>query len=200
MLGALRSLVRLLRQRLDLMKYDEFSIEDYYRAQGAQVGKHNRIYIKSLGGEPYLVEIGDHCTIAAGTSLITHDGAGWLFTNEHPSVQKFGKIVIKDNCFIGIRSIIMPNVTIGPNAIVGAGAVVTKDVPPNTIVGGNPARIIGTTDEYRKRFLATWAEQRPPGYLAELRDGEEYTPEHIDRCKARGQSKLAAHLARHFRS
>ena len=50
-----------------------------------------------------------------------------------------------DNWFIGSHSIILPDVKIGPNAIVAAGAVVTKDVPEGSIVGGNPAKVIGST-------------------------------------------------------
>lgn len=53
-----------------------------------------------------------------------------------------GKIIISDNCWIGYGSIILNNVTIGEGAVVGAGAIVTKDVPAYTIVGGSPAKII----------------------------------------------------------
>ena len=54
------------------------------------------------------------------------------------------------------NSIILPNVTIGPNSVVGAGAVVSKDVPPNTVVAGVPARAICTMDEYKKKCVKKW--------------------------------------------
>lgn len=54
-----------------------------------------------------------------------------------------GCVEIMDNCFIGSESIILPDIRIGPNAIVAAGAVVTKDVPEGAIVAGNPAKVIG---------------------------------------------------------
>lgn len=78
-------------------------------------------------------------------------------------LDSVGKIDIRDNVFVGYHAIIMPNVTIGPNAIVAAGAVVTKDVPPNTIVGGVPAKPIGKVDEYVERMKTQtdaypWAE------------------------------------------
>lgn len=55
-----------------------------------------------------------------------------------------GCVEIMDNCFIGSHSVILGDVKIGPNAIVAAGAVVTKDVPEGMIVGGNPAKVIGS--------------------------------------------------------
>jgi len=142
--------------KIEILGYNEYTIERFFRKKGYQVGNNNRIYIDNLGGEPYLVRIGNHCTIGAGVVLITHDGAAWIFREEMPHLHIFGKIDIKDNCFIGVRSIIMPNVTIGPNSIVAAGAVVTKDISPNTVVGGVPARLICSVDEYKKKCVKRW--------------------------------------------
>ncbi|MGV1055690.1 acyltransferase [Clostridium perfringens] len=64
-----------------------------------------------------------------------------------------GKIEVFDNVFIGANSIIMYNVKIGPNAIIAAGSVVTKDVEPGTIVGGVPAKVIGNINQmFNKRL------------------------------------------------
>ena len=59
-----------------------------------------------------------------------------------------GGVEICDNCWIGSNSLILKGVTLGNNTIVGAGSVVTKSFPENVIVGGNPAKIIGTLHEY----------------------------------------------------
>lgn len=63
------------------------------------------------------------------------------------------KIEIFDNVFIGAKAIIMGDVKIGPTAIVAAGSVVTKDVPPNSVVGGNPARVISDMDSFVKKRM-----------------------------------------------
>jgi serine acetyltransferase len=63
----------------------------------------------------------------------------------------FGKVVIEDWAYIGAYSQIMPGVTIGEGALVAAGSVVTKSVPPHTVVGGNPARYICTVEEFYER-------------------------------------------------
>jgi acetyltransferase-like isoleucine patch superfamily enzyme len=143
-------------KKFELLQYNEYTMERYFRKKGYLVGRDNRIYISDLGTEPYLIKIGNHCTITAGVTLLTHDGGAWLFRREIPELNVFGKIEIKDNCFIGIGSIILPNVTIGPNSVVGAGSVITKDVPPNTVVAGVPAKEICSTEEYKEKCLRKW--------------------------------------------
>lgn len=85
-------------------------------------------------------------------------------TERAKDVIKYGKIVIKDNCFIGLGSIILPGVTIGPNSIVAAGSVVTKDVEPDTVVGGNPAKKITTVPEYMEKCIINCPEYDKTAY------------------------------------
>lgn len=109
----------------------------------------------NFGSEPYLISIGKHVTVASQVSFITHDGGTWVFRHEpkYVDVIKYGRIVIHDNCFIGFGATIMPGVSIGPNAVVAAQSVVTKNVPENTVVGGFPARVLMTLAEYAERSL-----------------------------------------------
>ena len=123
----------------------------YARKIGVLVGEDCRfISMPDFGSEPYLIEIGNHVTISADVAMITHDGGTWCVRNKekYKGIFKYGKIIVKDNCFIGMRSIIMPGVTIGKNSIVAAGAIVTKDVPENSVVAGVPAKVIKNTMDY----------------------------------------------------
>ncbi|KJZ60643.1 acetyltransferase-like isoleucine patch superfamily enzyme [Pseudomonas sp. BT76 TE3572] len=97
--------------------------------------------------DPSLVRLGDNVGLSCCT-LFGHDGVvGMLEVRYGKKLDSVGAIDIRDNCFIGYGSIIMPRVTIGPNSIVAAGAVVIKDVPPGVVVGGNPAKVICTLEE-----------------------------------------------------
>jgi len=194
--STLAALIAALRRRIELLRYNDFTVAEYFRRQGAQIGEDCRIMIRDLGSEPHLVSIGNHCTVAPGAALVTHDGGTWVFTEELPSLQYFGRVDIRDNCFIGMRAIVLPGVRIGPNAVVGAGAVVTKDVPPNAVVAGCPAAVICSVDEYRAKLVRAWKQQRPSGYLEDLRAGGRYSAAHIERRKCESWSLLHEHLKR----
>ncbi len=131
---------------------------DYLRHLGVRIGKNCDILnsVKNFGTEPWLIEIGCRVTLTEGVLLLTHDGANRVFRDRlaasSPWGNLFGTIRILDNCFIGANSIIMPGVQIGPHSIVGAGSVVTKDVPPQTVVVGVPAQTLCTLDEYIERY------------------------------------------------
>lgn len=120
---------------------------------GVKIGENCRIQSESFGSEPYLISLGNHVTIGANVRMVTHDGGVWVLRDKHPDIDLIKPITIKDNSFIGLNSLILPGVTIGKNSIVGAGSVVTKDVADNTIVAGNPAKLINNLDCYEKKSL-----------------------------------------------
>jgi acetyltransferase-like isoleucine patch superfamily enzyme len=162
LLKSVQGLYQRVRRSLELRKYTPYTIAEHFRKMGAQIGEGCFIVPTDLGTEPYLIKIGNHVAIAADVSFATHDGAVWVFRDEVPDLQVFGPIVIEDNCIIGLRSIIFPNVRIGRNSVVAAGSVVINDVPPNSVVMGVPARSFGSMEKYREKCLQRWAEQRPP--------------------------------------
>lgn len=89
------------------------------------------------------VVIGDWCLLGPGTIIIDNDSHPPVLDREtRRGPPASAPVIIGDNVWIGMRSLITKGVTIGDNAIVAAHSVVTKDVPANTLVGGNPARII----------------------------------------------------------
>lgn len=167
MFRQLRNLFARLRASRELRKYSPTTIAEYHRRQGAQIGENCFIVPTNLGTEPYLVKIGNHVAIAHGVIFSTHDGAAWIFRDEVPYTQVFGPIVIEDNCIIGNNAILLPNIRIGRNSVVGAGSVVISDVPPNSVVVGVPARPLGSVDKYREKCIERWKMQRPPDVILE---------------------------------
>ena len=142
-----------LKRIIDLWRYLIYSPNKYAKYIGVNIGVDNFIPDKKCwSSEPYLITIGNHCQITSGVRLFTH-GGGNVARDKYPDLDVFGKIVIGDWVYIGSGSLIMPGVTIGDNVLVAAGSVVTRSVPPRTIVAGNPARVVGTVDDYIDRNL-----------------------------------------------
>ena len=100
--------------------------------------------------EPYLITIGNNVQITRGVAIHTHGGAN-IVRSQIADFDSFGKVVIKDWAYIGAHAQIMPGVTIGEGSIVAAGSVVTKSVPDGMVVGGNPAKIICSVNDYLQR-------------------------------------------------
>ena len=124
----------------------------------AGFGKNCEWFCRSIPEEPYMLKLHDNVVISARVNFITHDVINDMLARkigadpgEQLSEYYMGTIEIFDNVVIGSDSTILYNTRIGPNAIVAAGSVVTKDVPEGAIVGGNPARIIGKTDDLLAR-------------------------------------------------
>lgn len=126
----------------------------YYKKQGMHIGRDTNIFSEIVTSEPYLISIGNHCTIATDVSLITHDASIGALGDRNKASDLCGRVTIGDNCFIGHGAIIMYGVTIPSNTIVAAGSVVVKSPErEGCIVGGNPARVIGETAVFKNKNI-----------------------------------------------
>lgn len=125
----------------------------YARYLGVNIGDECVIGTKYFGSEPYLITIGNHVQITKDVRFFTH-GGGWVFRKKYPLMDTFGKVFIGDNVYIGSCSLIMPGVKIGDNVVIGAGTVVTKSIVKNSIVAGNPGRVIGSIQDLEKKMSA----------------------------------------------
>lgn len=126
-----------------------YTLEEQARHAGVHLGKHNDIYSKFWSSEPYLITIGDYCCLTNGTKIFTH-GGGTVARSKYPDFDCFGKVTIGNYVY---NSLIMPGVSIGDNVLVAAGSIVTKSIPSNVVVAGNPAKIICTLEEYINKNL-----------------------------------------------
>ena len=113
----------------------------FHKLRGVNIGKNVEIgYMVDIDSRyQNKVFIKDNVTIVSSSMIIAHDNS---YRYSRGGQVKISKIVICKNAFIGANSIILPGVRIGESAIVGSGSVVTKDVPANAIVAGNPAKVI----------------------------------------------------------
>ena len=147
----------------------------------------------------YLISIGDWCAFGDGCLILAHDAQ----MDEFIDAGKMAKVVIHESSHIGARTLILPGVEIGPRTIVGAGSVVWKSLPANTVCAGAPARPVLSLEQYLRGYRARLA-ARPkfsyvdyninsltPEKLAEIMaavaDGEAYmVGGHSEERKGRG--------------
>lgn len=126
-----------------------FRNAEKYRRKGIKIGEgtyiYNNVHIDLSKGSH--IEIGKNSCLT-GCSILSHDASIKRFGNYE---SLLGKVIIGDNVFIGWQAIVLKGVTIGNNVIIGAGSVVTKDIPSNSVVAGNPAKVIMTTEEWLKK-------------------------------------------------
>ena len=115
------------------------------------VGNNLFFQPRLLPDEPKLIKFGNNVTVASNVTFVTHDVIDKVLNNMNYDFHfnyNCSPIIIGDNVFIGCNVTILSNIIIGNNVIVAAGSVVTKDVPNNSIVAGNPAKVVGSFEEY----------------------------------------------------
>lgn len=119
----------------------------------AECGDNLFFQPRKLPADPKFIKFHNNVVVAADVTFVCHDVMYILYRNmkNKQMVQHIDCIEVMDNVFIGLGAIIMPGVKIGPNAVIAAGSIVTKDVPPNSIVGGNPAKVIGDFDTLMRK-------------------------------------------------
>ena len=124
---------------------------NYAKFIGVDIGENNSITKGHWSSEPYLIKVGNNCQLTS-CRIFTH-GGGKVARYKIPNFDIFGKVIIEDDAYIGANALIMPGVTIGKNSMVAAGAVVTKSVPPFSVVAGNPAKVICSVEDYIDRNM-----------------------------------------------
>lgn len=123
-----------------------------YRKCGVRVGRNVYIGFQVLmdGEYPEYIKIEDEASIGPGVSIMAHSGASPFHQSLKIYHEQPRQVIIGKGAWIATHAVILPGVTIGEGAIVGAGAVVSKDVPPYTIVAGNPARPVQDLQKPKK--------------------------------------------------
>lgn len=116
-----------------------------------KMGENCKIFGKvDFGSEPYLISLGNNVMISDNVHFVNHDGGiqvfdvnGWL-----PDSDIFGRICVGNNVFIGRDTVLLKDVRIEDNVVIGAGAVITKDCKANSVYAGIPAKRIKSLTEY----------------------------------------------------
>lgn len=136
---------------------------NYLRIKGIQIGGGNSLKPRSFNvdlSRPSLITIGNNCYFNENCTILTHDWVTNVFLNSSREfINSSGRVTIGNNVSFGQNVMILKGVTIGDNCFIGAGSIVTKDIPANTIAAGIPCKVIMSLDEYyQKRLYKSEAE------------------------------------------
>jgi maltose O-acetyltransferase len=145
-----RTLERIVRRSLLRVRGQQST--DRLVAAGLELGR--RTFISSSAyldpGHPWLISIGDGSGLSPGTIVMVHDAS----MQHHMGFTRIARVMIGKRVFVGAGAIILPGTRIGDDSIVAAGAVVRGDVPPRSLVVGNPAKVVSDVDS-----MADWHRQ-----------------------------------------
>ena len=118
-----------------------------------------------------MIELAENVRVSFDVTFLTHYGGTWVLRDNerYADVIKYGQIYVGEHTFIGNSVIIMPGVTIGKRCVIGAGAVVTRDIPDNSVAVGIPAKVISTTEQYAEKCLINQKAYNKEEYLRDKR-------------------------------
>ena len=110
-----------------------------YTSGRVEIGDHTFINYGSSIAARASVKIGPHCLLGHYTFVMDNDQHDII---RHAEVPQSGPVIMEDHVWIGSKTVILPGVRIGSRAVIGAGSIVTKDIPPRCVAAGNPARVL----------------------------------------------------------
>jgi maltose O-acetyltransferase len=127
----------------------------WYVKRGLRIGTHcNLLYPFDLDpSHCWLIELGDDITFASEVRIVVHDAS----TIRSVGHARIAPVRIGSRVFVGARTTILPGVTIGDDVVIGAGSVVSRDIPPGTVAVGNPARVHDSLEHYNARIRERFA-------------------------------------------
>ena len=163
-----------------------FAYAAYLKKKDAFHAQGDNCFISKAANipDPYLIAMGDNVWITSGCQLLCHD-ASVIMLNLMRSGHRdrVGPIVLGSNCFFGNNVIVLPGTTVGSKTIIGAGSVVTRDIPDNAVFAGNPARHIAEFEAYVAR-IEDDTQQYPWLGLLKQHKRHVYDPQLEDRLRA----------------
>jgi len=161
MLGKIRfEIIDKLLKRLNLLPEKEFI--SFLKHAGIAIGENTFISPDAVVDttRPSLVTIGNDCYLNSGFTLLTHDWVAGVMRNVYGEfLNSSGKVTIGNNVGTGYNVTVLKNVTIGDNVFIAANSLINKNVPSNCIVGGMPAKVLCSLDEFRKKRLNKYEEE-----------------------------------------
>lgn len=152
------SLRAISRWRGRLARYRTVRRWDDLRRRGMHIGDDVLLPPSTWIDVPhcYLISIGDHTGFGEQCMLLAHDAQ----MDEYLDAARIGRILIHESCHIGAKTIVLGGVEMGPRTLVGAGSVVSRSLPPDSVCAGSPAKVIASLDDYLDRHRRM-IEERP---------------------------------------
>lgn len=137
----MKSLLRSVYQKF----FSRDSVQDHVR-RGLTVGRNFNMQRDVIidFSHTWHIEIGDDVTLAPRVVILAHDASTW----HSLGYTRLGKVKIGSRVFVGAASIILPGVTIGDDVVIGAGSVVSHDIPGGVVAVGNPARVVRALETF----------------------------------------------------